>query len=63
MLNEICSLPQSYHAIIILIVMLFETWLGRTNKTKSGSLLELIFNLLLVLPKKLKKENKDDKTV
>lgn len=50
-MNTICELPNYQHFAIFLIVALVEMWLGRTQRTKSGSILELILNLIISIPK------------
>lgn len=51
---DICDLSQWQHYSIIIIIALIELWLGKTRKTKSGSLIELIFNLIIGLIRILK---------
>lgn len=53
---DICDLSHFQNAIIVFIIALIEYWLGRTQKTKSGSLLELIFNLIIGLIRAFKKK-------
>lgn len=59
MIDRVCELPQHYHAGIILLVMLFEAWLGKTKRTQSASILELIINLVAAMGRRLKKGNMD----
>lgn len=40
--SSICDIPDYYKAIAFFLYMVFEAWLGRTSKVKSGSGLELI---------------------
>lgn len=42
----ICSLPQYQHFLIVIVVAVFECWLGKTPKLEAGSTLELIYNLV-----------------
>lgn len=42
---DVCSLSQWQHYSIILIVALIELWLGKTDKVKSNSILELGYNV------------------
>lgn len=56
----ICNIPQWQHLLIILIAQLIfmsiEYWMGKTDKTKSGSLLELILNVVkLIITKSWRK--------
>ncbi len=48
MIDNICKLPSYQHAAIIFGAqfawLLLEAWLGKTDKTKSGSTLELVYN-------------------
>lgn len=41
------QLPEWIQYLIPVLVLAIEAWLGKTNKTKSGSLLELIYNIVL----------------
>lgn len=44
-LSNVCQqLSPTQHVLVILAVLAWEAWLGRTDKTKSGSTLELILN-------------------
>jgi hypothetical protein len=47
---ELCSLPHHYIFAYFIAQLLLEAWLGKTSKTKSGSLLELGLRLLLAIP-------------
>lgn len=40
-------------SVISLVGMLLEAWVGKTDKIKAGSILELLFNLVLGAVKKL----------
>jgi hypothetical protein len=57
-MDLICNLPAWQHFIIILggqvIYSGLEFWLGKTEKTKSGSVIELIFNVVKLLATKTK---------
>ncbi len=53
-MSEICQLPHWEHFLIILVVALFEAWLGKTDKVKSGSIIELIFNIVASILKRKK---------
>jgi hypothetical protein len=44
-LDPICQIEGVPHYVVIVAVALIEYWLGKTEKTKSASILELIFNL------------------
>jgi hypothetical protein len=46
-MKELCELPQHYQLIAFIVVLLVEGWLGKTEKVKSGSILESIFNVVL----------------
>jgi hypothetical protein len=41
---DVCSLSQLQQYSIILVVSLIELWLGKTNRVKSNSILELSYN-------------------
>lgn len=41
------QLPEWLTWVIPVVVLLIESWLGKTNKTKSGSILELFYNIVL----------------
>lgn len=59
-MNFQCGLENQWlHALVMLIVLAFEAWLGKTSKTKSSSSIELIFRMLVALFKHLfrRKEN------
>lgn len=60
-MNLNCGLENQWlHALVMLIVLAFEAWLGKTSKTKSGSSIELIFRLISALVAHIfKKEKKD----
>lgn len=63
-LDKICELPTHYHAFIILVVMIFEAWLGKTPTVRSASLLELVMRILFWPFKKLfAKGGNNDETV
>ena len=53
MIAEVCNLPYYEHILVIvitqLVFMVAEYWLGKTNKTKAGSTLELIKNILVAI--------------
>ena len=56
MIDPICKdLTQWQHYSVILIVALVEMWLGRTSKTKSGSLIELLINFIRSMVERMKK--------
>lgn len=44
MLDEICSHKETLMTWIPFVVLGIEYWLGKTNKTKAGSMLELVLN-------------------
>ncbi len=48
---ELCKLPPHYIVIVFVLTSAIEAWLGSTTKTKSGSILALIVNLVLALPR------------
>jgi hypothetical protein len=49
-IDNICHLPVYQHASIIFAAQLcfaiLEAWLGKTNKVKAGSVLELVYDLV-----------------
>lgn len=56
MIDHLCNdLTQWQHYTVILIVALVEMWLGRTTRTKSGSLIELAINLIRSMVARIKK--------
>lgn len=48
-MDYLCTMPKYQHFIIVVIISCIELWLGKTDKTKSGSIIELIFNSILAL--------------
>lgn len=50
----ICQNFDYIYLIITIIGLVLEAYLGKTNKTKSGSILELIFNLIKAIMLKKK---------
>lgn len=52
-----CEKFEYFYFILTIIGLVLEAYLGKTNKTKSGSILELIFNLIIAIMRK-KKEKK-----
>ena len=63
MIDYICKNQSDFSLYIVLVIMLvkelFEYWLGKTPKTKSGSVLELILRLLTGLFKKKDPQTKE----
>lgn len=51
-----CEATNSIYIILTIAGMLLEFWLGKTEKTKSASIIELIINIILKLFKLKKKE-------
>lgn len=51
-----CQPTDLKHAAILIAVMLVESWMGKTDKIKSGSILELVLNSVLSLGKSLIKK-------
>lgn len=53
---DVCQLPQWQIFLIALIVPIatsfIELWLGKTEKVKASSILELIFNLIKLMVRK-----------
>ena len=50
----ICQNFDYIYLILTIIGLVLEAYLGKTNKTKSGSILELIFNLIIAMMRKKK---------
>lgn len=50
------QLPEWLQWAIPVVVLVLESWLGRTSKTKSGSILELIYNIVLALSGRRKED-------
>ena len=50
--NVICQLPTHWHFAVILIVALIEAYLGKTERVRAGSILELIIRLMVSVFKK-----------
>lgn len=46
MIDEICSKKEVYGPIVAAAFFILEYWLGKTNKTKSGSTLELFVSTI-----------------
>jgi len=44
-------IPIKYELGLMIIVLGLEYWLGKTEKTKAGSTLELVYNLLKLFVK------------
>lgn len=49
-----CEVPNYIYIIITIIGLALEAYLGKTDKVKSGSILELIFNLIKAIMLKKK---------
>ena len=53
MIDEICRLPYYEHLAVIiitqLVLSLVEYWLGKTDKTKGGSIIEVIKNFIVAI--------------
>lgn len=47
-----CEVPYYIYIIITIIGLALEAYLGKTDKVKSGSILELIFNILIAMMRK-----------
>lgn len=56
MTDLVCSLPHWEHYSIILIVAIVEMWLGKTDKLKSASIIELIINIIVSMMKRVFKK-------
>jgi hypothetical protein len=58
-MTELCGLPHWEIVLILgatqLLSSLAEFWLGKTQKVQSGSILELIFNLVVSMVRQIKK--------
>lgn len=50
-----CELPSYIYISITIIGLALEAYLGKTDKVKSASILELIFNLIIAIMR-IKKE-------
>jgi hypothetical protein len=48
-----CDVPSLKHLAILIAIMAIESWMGKTDKIKSGSLLELGARLVLDLLKSI----------
>jgi hypothetical protein len=44
------------HTSLMIALLLIEAWLGKTQKTKSGSILESVFNICSSLVKRKQKQ-------
>lgn len=49
-----CEVPSYIYLTITIIGLALEAYLGKTDKVKSGSILELIFNLIIAIMRKKK---------
>lgn len=49
-----CSINDYVFIIVTVGFAIVEFYLGRTDKTKSGSILELIYNILLAIMRRKK---------
>ena len=47
-----CEVPNYIYLTITIIGLALEAYLGKTDKVKSGSILELIFNLIKAIMRK-----------
>lgn len=45
--NGICEMPVESQFGVILLILIVEMWLGRTNKVQAASILDLIRNMLI----------------
>jgi len=52
----ICKLDNYQHIFVIILVAVIEYWLGKTSKTKSGSIIELILNIFDSMMSRFKKK-------
>jgi hypothetical protein len=57
---NICNIEEYKYLIVVFVsqlsFMLIEYWLGKTDRTKSGSILELIINVMkLIITKSWRK--------
>lgn len=52
----ICELNNYQHVSVIILVAVIEYWLGKTNKTKSGSIIELVLNIFDSMMSRFKKK-------
>lgn len=55
---DVCALPKYQHFAVILMVALFEAflgWFGRTYKIKASSIIEILLQIMLWPIKKLGK--------
>lgn len=50
MIDKVCELSNYQHIAVIIAVALLEYWLGKTDKTKSGSIIEFLINILVKRP-------------
>lgn len=46
-IENVCQLPNYQHALIIFGVALFEAWLGKTNKVRASSIIDLLVRSVL----------------
>ena len=53
----VCQLDNYQHVFVIIGVAITEYWLGRTSRTKSGSLIELILNTFSSLMNRITKRS------
>lgn len=51
-----CSLEVPHYALIIggIVYAILEAWLGKTDKVRSGSVVELIINLIAAIMRRKK---------
>lgn len=58
-MTELCSLGGHWQFLALLAWMFFERWLGRTDKLKAGSTVDLIASMIVAIILALFKRRKD----
>jgi len=54
MIETLCGAEKSHWILLVMAgLSVLEAWLGKTEKTKSGSVLELILNLVVSITKRI----------
>ena len=54
MIIDLCTTKEYIFIIVTISFAIIEYYLGKTDKTKSGSILELIYNILVAMTRSKK---------
>lgn len=62
-MTELCGIETHWQVLFFVAWMFFERWLGRTDKLKAGSTVDLIATMVVALIIALFKRRNDGKTL